>query len=74
MYLLLPVKVLNCGVYHPWRYRGEHNPHRDATTRTMMNFKEPTDRRHAQAVKELGAMVLRGFDPIGPDTFSRLGL
>ncbi|MGY3994104.1 hypothetical protein [Aeromonas veronii] len=64
MYLLLPVKVLNCGVYHPWRYRGEHNPYRDATTKTMMNFKEPSDRRHAQAVKELAALVMRKLPSI----------
>lgn len=64
MTLMIPVRILDCGVYHPWRYRGEHNPNRDNLTRRMMDFKDSRNAGFEQAVTEFTRLVKSTIDTI----------
>lgn len=67
--MLLPVSVTSCGVYHPYRYQGERNPHNDELSRLMMDFKDEKNRNHQKAINrfsqlaidKVGRLVIRGM-------------
>ncbi|MEL4293018.1 hypothetical protein [Shewanella xiamenensis] len=49
-------RYFSCGVYHPYKIQGVHNPRRDALTFKMMDFKNPDCSNHNAAVKEFTEM------------------
>lgn len=66
--MLLPVSVTSCGLYHPYWYQGERNPHNDELSRQMMDFKDDGNRNHQRAINrfselaidKVGRLVIRG--------------
>jgi len=54
-----PVKVHSCGIYHPWRYRGQRNPKAgDTLSKAMMDLKDATNRNHDKAIKTFSQLLI----------------
>lgn len=62
------VDVSTCGLYHPYWHMGVKNPHNDAQSKMMMDFKSEQDANHQRAVNhfsrlavdKVGIMQVRG--------------
>jgi len=60
--MLAPVKVTSCGLYHPYRYLGDKNPHNDAVSRKMMDFKDETNGGHQRAITHFSQLAISQLD------------
>lgn len=49
-------RYYSCGVYHPYKIQGEHNPRRDALTYKMMDLKNPDCVNYKVAVQHFTEM------------------
>ncbi|EKN6053282.1 hypothetical protein DVP43_11780 [Yersinia enterocolitica] len=61
--MLKTVKIFSCGVYHPWRYRGETNPlaRNDANSKAMMDFKDEKNRGYDSAIKRFSNILIEAL-------------
>lgn len=53
------IKIYHCGTYHPYRYRGERNPHAgDSLSRGMMDLKDETNQNHKKAIQTFADLII----------------
>lgn len=57
------VKIHCCGTYHPYRHRGERNPHAgDELSRTMMDLKDDKNQNHKLAVEFFSNIIIKELE------------
>lgn len=53
------VKIFFCGIYHPYRYRGERNPNAgDSLSRAMMDLKDETNQNNKKAIQTFSDLII----------------
>lgn len=53
------LEIFHCGIYHPYRYRGERNPNAgDSLSRAMMDLKDETNQNHKKAIQTFSDLII----------------